>query len=79
MFEDKLLSFISERIGVPTSKLDGNSPLFSGGLMDSMAVLEVTAFVERELGVRFSTADINLDNLDSINRILGFVQKKQAG
>jgi acyl carrier protein len=78
MFEDKLLSFISDRIGVSKTKLDANAPLFSAGLMDSMAVLEVTAFVEREVGVRFTTADINLDNLDTINRILGFVQKKQA-
>ena len=76
---DKLLTFISERSGVPKAELGADDPLFSAGLMDSMAVLEVTAFVERELGAHFSTADINLDNLDSINRIMSFVDRQRGG
>jgi acyl carrier protein len=77
-FEEKLVTFVGERTGLGKAKLTAETPLFSGGLLDSMAVLEVTAFVEREVGVRFTTADINLESLDSIQRILRFVQQRQA-
>jgi acyl carrier protein len=79
MLKEDLFDYISERAGVAKATLAVDSPLFSDGLLDSMAVLEVTAFVERKSGVRFAPSDVSLDNIDSIGRILNFVNSKREG
>ena len=76
MFEEALVDFTKDRSGV--SDFDAETPLFSGGLMDSMAVLELTAFVQRKTGVAFPASEVTLDNLDSVSRILAFVNKHRT-
>jgi acyl carrier protein len=78
MLDEDLFDYISERANVPRESLGADTPLFSEGLLDSMAVLEVTAFIEERSGVHFAADDINLDNLDSIARMLGFVNSRCA-
>jgi D-alanine--poly(phosphoribitol) ligase subunit 2 len=76
MLKKKLIDFISERTGV--AELDAETPLFSEGLMDSMSVLDLTTFVEQQTGVLFPAADVTLENVDSINRILTYVSKNRT-
>ena len=76
MFEQALIDFIKDRSGV--SDFDAETPLFSGGLMDSMAVLELTAFVQRKTGVAFPASEVTLDHLDSVSRILAYVNKHRT-
>ena len=78
MLEKELLKFVSERANVNEESIGIDSPLFSDGLLDSMAVLEVSAFVEKLSGVQFEIIDISLENLDSISRILSFVASRSA-
>jgi acyl carrier protein len=77
MLEQELIAYVRARSHVANVPIDANTPLFSEGILDSMAVLEVTALVERKTGVHFAVAEINLDNLDSIGRILRFVNSRQ--
>jgi acyl carrier protein len=79
MLAEDLFDYVSERANVARATLDADTPLFSDGLLDSMSVLEVTAFIEQRSGVHFAASDINLDNLDSVGRMLGFVNSKRAG
>ncbi len=75
----KLLAFVSERAGIAVDRLSTETPLFSDGLLDSMIVLEMAAFVEREAGVKFGPLDMNLQNMDSVAKLLRFVGAKQPG
>ncbi len=47
------------------------------GLIDSTGVLELVAFFEAQLGVAIKDAETVSENLDSIDAIATFVQKKQ--
>jgi acyl carrier protein/D-alanine--poly(phosphoribitol) ligase subunit 2 len=78
MTVDELLDYVSEKANVDRSQLATDSPLFSSGILDSMSVLELTAFVEKKARIRFSAAEISLENLDSVDRILSFVDSKRA-
>jgi acyl carrier protein len=78
MLEEELLDYISERARVERTALGADTPLFSNGFLDSIAVLEMTAFIERTSGVRFDVTEISLDNLDSVGRIMNFVKSKTA-
>jgi acyl carrier protein len=48
------------------------------GLVDSTGVLEVVAFVEQRFGIRVEDTDVVPENLDSIQSIAEFVQRKEG-
>ena len=56
VFEERLVSFINETLPDLHSRLktrpqvDRQTPLFESGLIDSLAILHVLAFVERSTG-----------------------------
>ena len=78
MLEEELLDYISERAHVERTALGADTRLFSNGFLDSIAVLDVAAFIEQRSGVRFEVTEISLDNLDSVGRIMDFVRSKTA-
>lgn len=69
---DMLRSELTGRLGVK-SALEGDTPLFSGGLLDSLSVLELVTLVERHLGKPVPPEEITLENFDTLNRIETFV------
>ena len=60
------------------ASLRDNSSLLDTGVIDSTGVLEVIAFVERDFGVEVADAEIVPENLDSIERLTAFVQRKRG-
>jgi acyl carrier protein len=79
MLEQDLLDFVRTRSHAQKLPVDADTLLFSDGILDSLAVFEMTAFVEQRAGVKFASADINLDNLDSVRRVLRYVNSKHEG
>ena len=56
--------------------------LFSGGLLDSLSVMDLVGFVEGEIGCAIPPKDITFENFDSIDRIVRFsvsLSSKGAG
>jgi acyl carrier protein len=68
-----ILRFLEERCGLDPAEIEDDTPLFSSGLVDSVAFAELIVHVENESGVSFSPEDITLEHLDTIGRILRFV------
>lgn len=68
--------FISRRFSLDPAELTASTPLFSSGLLDSFHLIELISHVEEQAGIRISPGEISLDNLDSIERILRFVEGK---
>ena len=73
--KDNLLDFIRTQLGVDTSSLTDDTPLFSSGLIDSFSLVSMMSFVETEGRFRINPADVSLDNLDSVGRILRYVER----
>lgn len=72
---DSLLSFLEEDLGVEVAEVDSDTPLFSSQLVDSFALVTLMMFLEREAGIRIAPADVNLDNMDTIGRMLAYVDR----
>jgi acyl carrier protein len=72
---ESILSFLEDDIGLDTSDIEAESLLFSSGIIDSFALINLITFIETEAGIRVSPADVNLDNLDSVSRIVAYVEK----
>ena len=48
------------------------------GVLDSLGVLELIAFLEARYGIEISDAETTLENLDTVRSVAGFVQAKLA-
>jgi acyl carrier protein len=49
--------------------VDGDTPLFETGLVDSMAILELIAFVENATGRTIAARQVHLKHFGTIERI----------
>jgi len=47
------------------------------GIVDSTGILELVAFLETRFGLHVEGSEFIPDNLDSIEKIAGFIQRKQ--
>lgn len=76
--QSALHEFLVNELAVDGSNLSSDAPLFSSGLIDSFALVTLLTFVETESGLMISPEDVNLENFDSIDRILDFVARSQT-
>lgn len=73
-----LTNFLEEEVGVDTDDLGDDTPLFSTGVVDSFALVTLMMHLEKLGGFRINPTDVTLDNLDTLGRIMAYVQKQQA-
>jgi acyl carrier protein len=66
------------RFGVKGATLTDDTELFSGGLIDSLSVMDLVSFLESETGCVIAPTDINLDNFDTIGRMVSYVNSLKA-
>jgi acyl carrier protein len=55
--------------------LEDDTALFSSGLMDSLSVIELVSFIEKQIGCAIPPTEITLQNFDSISRIVRFISR----
>ena len=48
------------------------------GILDSTGVLELVGHIEKEYGIRVDADEIIPDNLDSIDKLTSFIERKTA-
>ncbi len=77
----KLRDFIVDTFlfGDGAEELSDEDSLLERGVIDSTGVLEVTAFLEDDLGVKVGDEDLVPDNFDSIAKLTAFVMTKRGG
>jgi acyl carrier protein len=59
----------------PDATLAADTPLRGDGLVDSMGMVLLAAFVEQQFGVAVDNGDLRAGELDTIARILAFVDR----
>lgn len=74
----EVLQFIDTTLELDTAAIKPDSLLFSTGIIDSFALVSLMTFIEQQCGVRIEPQDVNLNNFDSIERMLAYVTRLQA-
>lgn len=46
------------------------------GIIDSTGVLELVSYLENTFGIRVESEELNVENLDSLNRICAYLEGK---
>ncbi len=77
--QDHLLNYLDQEHGLDPTQIDSDTLLFSDGLLDSFTMVELIAFIESKAQFRMKATEVNLDNLDSIQRILSYVTSRADG
>lgn len=75
---EKLMTFLEQELAVDTSSIDESTLLFSGGIMDSFAIISLMTYLETEGELFIDPSDVNLENMDSIGRIMDYVSRVHA-
>ncbi len=60
------------------SQLDDSQSFLSSGILDSMGILELVAFLNDDLQVKVETHEMIPDNLDSIDNLMRFIDNKKS-
>lgn len=58
--------------------LDPDASLMEEGILDSVGVFELITWLERTFSISVSDQDLTPENLDSVNKLTGFVLTKHG-
>ena len=64
--------------GESPEALTNTTPLFTTGLLDSIASLQLVTFLEDQFGIKVAAHEVVSDNLNTLDSIAGFVRSKQG-
>jgi len=73
---DSLLIYLAENFGLDTTGIEDSTALFSDGLLDSFSVADLLIFMEEKGNFIVEPDEITYDNIDSIEKILAYAQRK---
>jgi acyl carrier protein len=78
--EQQLRKIVTETflVGGDRSELRGDDSFIETGIIDSTGILQLVEFVEQEFGFKVEDEDLIPENLDSIDRLLAFVERKRG-
>jgi acyl carrier protein len=65
----ELLAWLNRRFAPDGPPIEADTPLFAGGLLDSLRILELIAWTERAIGREIPDVAIRTDNFASAARI----------
>ena len=73
-----LEAYLRDEFGLDTASVTGETLLFTDGLLDSFAIGDLLVFLEEQGGFMVEPEEVVPENLDSIDRILGYCARKSG-
>lgn len=64
--------------GEDPSELTDETPLITGGILDSISTLKLVTFLEERFGVVLEAHEAGADHLDTVGRIADLIAGKKA-
>lgn len=64
--------------GESPERLTGTTPLFTSGLLDSIASLQLVSFLEQEFGITVAAHEVVPDNMNTLDSIAAFINSKKS-
>jgi acyl carrier protein len=74
----RILTFIRQELLDEDAQVDVDTSLFRRQLLDSMSLTSLIAFLEDEFQVRIGAMEIVYENLDTVNSMVAFIERKRS-
>lgn len=71
-----ITAYMNEDLGIDISEIALDSPLFSAGVIDSFSLVSLLSYIEDSHQIHISPTEVSLDNFDSLERMLAYVESK---
>jgi len=78
MISERIRKFLTQQFPA-TKGIDNKESLLNNGLVDSLGILEVVTFLEKEFGITVSDEELLPENFGSVSNLSNFVQHKTNG
>ena len=62
----------------PQAALTDDQALMEEGIIDSLGIFTLIAFIEQQFGVKIDPTDVVVDNFQSVRKIADLVRSRQA-
>lgn len=72
---DDLIRFLSDELNIE-DEIDAQTELFSTGILDSVAMMNIIGFVEEKARIEVRPADVTLENFDTVERIVDYAREQ---
>lgn len=63
--------------GESPDELGDETPLITGGILDSISTLKLVVFLEEQFGVTVEAHEAGVDHLDSVGKIAELIERKK--
>lgn len=64
--------------GEDSSELTDETPLITGGILDSISTLKLVAYLEDHFGITVEAHEAGVENLDSVGQITRLIAEKRS-
>ena len=65
-------------MGADSINIQDDTSFLEEGIIDSTGILELVEFLQSTFSITIEDEELIPDNLDSINKVAAFIQRKQA-
>jgi methoxymalonate biosynthesis acyl carrier protein len=70
-----LIEFVkNEVMRNKNARLSESEDLLSAGILDSLAILQLVAFIEEQFGIKVPDEDVVFENFQSINTLTSYLE-----
>ena len=77
-FKDVILKYVIEEYGSEDTRITYDTPLISGGLVDSFSMVSLKRFLEMKYKISIPDEDASPEAFDSVNKITDLVRRFMA-
>lgn len=77
--KEEIKKFILEEFLPKGHILRDDELLFDSGIIDSLGVIKLTVFLEKNFKISISPSEVAMDNFNSVNKIAEFINQKKEG
>ena len=77
---DRLKEFVYKKFPLAKKQsVKNGDALLDSGIIDSLGILDLVAYIEKEFGVHVSDEELLPENFQTIDALAAFVQQKSNG
>lgn len=75
--QDSFLEFLCQQFLVEREDIELDKSLVDTGIIDSMGLIEISAYLQREYDIKITEEKMNRNNFGSVHKIVDFVTREK--
>jgi acyl carrier protein len=77
--QQEIRNFLSTELGRNVTPVGDEESLLEAGVIDSLGVLELVTFIEKQYGVAISEDEMMPENFDTLDAMAAFIGRRRNG